>query len=62
MANARSEGLVLATTTKELITPEEPKVETPILTAVVEEQVVIVTSTNYQFNVKRMWFRDHSTL
>ena len=54
MANARSEGLVLATTTKELITPEEPKVETPILTAAVEEQVVIVTNTNCQFNVKRM--------
>lgn len=61
MANARSEGLVLATTTKELIPPEEPKVEIPILTAV-EEPVVIVTSTNCQFNVKRMWFRDHSTL
>lgn len=59
-ANARSEGLVLVTTTKEIITPEVLKVETLILT-VVEEQG-IVTSTNYQFNVKRMWFRDHSTL
>jgi len=61
MANARSEGLVLATTTKELIIPEEPKVEILILIAV-EEPVVIVTSINCQFNVKKMWFRDHSTL
>ena len=60
-ANARSEGLVLVTTTKEIITPEVLKVETLILT-VVEEQEGIVTSTNYQFNVKKMWFKDHSTL
>lgn len=52
MANVRSEGLVLEITTKELPILEELTVETPIPIEVVELE--IVTSTNYQFNVRMM--------
>jgi hypothetical protein len=53
MANVRSEGLVLEITIKEMLTPEELKVEILTLT-VVEELVVAVRSTNCQFSVKMM--------
>lgn len=59
-ANVRSEGLVLAKTIKETIIPEEMMIETPILTVVVELETV--TSTNYQFNVRMMLFRDLNIL
>jgi len=59
-ANVRSEGLVLAKTIKETTPPEEMMIETPILTEVVELETA--TSTNYQFNVRMMLFRDLNIL
>jgi hypothetical protein len=53
MGNVRSEGLVLEITIREMLTPEEPKVELLTLAAV-EELVVEVKNTNCQFNVKMM--------
>lgn len=58
--SVRSEGLVQEITIKGPTTPEETMDEIPILIEVVE--VVIVTNTNYQFNVKKMSFKDLNTL
>lgn len=58
--SVRSEGLVQEITIKGPTTLEETMDEIPILIEVVE--VVIVTNTNYQFNVKKMSFKDLNTL